>query len=377
MVAGRAGVTFRSAVPRMGALTWVIHPYSKFGMRRSVGVDHPLEMTMKIDVHGHLSAPDSLYAYKANLLAHRGAHGRGGAGITDDTLRAALTEPGKAFGGLSHLQHLDQAGVDIQLISPRPYQMMHSEQARLVEWFTEETNDAIARTCRIEPGRFRGVAGMPQSMETTPERWTRELRRCVTELGFVGAMLNTDPCEGTAQPPALSDRFWYPVWEAASELAVPVLVHSAGCRPPARESYSLHFIQEETLAVAALLSSSVLDDFPALKIIVSHGGGAIPYQRGRFQPGALRAGTRFEEQLRKLYYDTCLYTRDSIELLLRAVGADRCLFGTEKPGTGSMRDPQTGRWVDDIHLLIEDISWLDDGQRKQLFESNARELFRI
>ena len=152
-------------------------------------------------------------------------------------------------------------------------------------------------------------------------------------------MLNPDPYEGTAQPPALSDRFWYPVWEAVCELDVPVLIHSAGCRPPARESYSLHFIQEETLAVAALLSSSVLDDFPALKIIVSHGGGAIPYQRGRFQPGALRAGTTFEEQLRKLYYDTCLYTRDSIELLLRAVGTDRCLFGTEKPGTGSSVDP--------------------------------------
>lgn len=332
---------------------------------------------MKIDVHGHLSAPESLYAYKANLLAHRGAHGRGSAGVTDDTLRAALTEPNRTFGNQSHLRHLDEAGVDIQLISPRPYQMMHSEQAKLVEWFAEETNDAIARTCRIEPGRFRGIAGMPQSMETTPERWTKELRRCVTELGFVGAMLNPDPFEGAAQPPALSDRFWYPVWEAVCELDVPVLIHSAGCRPPARESYSLHFIQEETLAVAALLSSSVLDDFPALKIIVSHGGGAIPYQRGRFQPGALRAGITFEERMRKLYYDTCLYTRDSIELLLRAVGTDRCLFGTEKPGTGSTRDPRTGRWVDDIHLLIEDIDWLDDGQRKQLFETNARELFRI
>jgi predicted TIM-barrel fold metal-dependent hydrolase len=332
---------------------------------------------MRIDVHGHVSAPESLYAYKGSLLAHRGAHGRGSAGITDDTLRRALTEPNRSFGGKSHLQHLDDAGVDIQLLSPRPFQMMHSEQAKLVEWFAEETNDAIARTCRLEPGRFRGVAGMPQSMETGPARWTAELRRCVTELGFVGAMLNPDPYEGTAQPSALGDRFWYPVWETACELDVPVLIHSAGCRPPARETYSLHFIQEETIAVVGLLSSAVFDDFPALKVIVSHGGGAIPYQRGRFRPGALRAGTTYEEQLRKLYYDTCLYTQDSIELLLRAVGADRCLFGTEKPGTGSMWDPAAGRWIDDIHLLIENIEWLDAGQRKQIFEANARELYRI
>lgn len=332
---------------------------------------------MRIDIHGHVSAPESLYAYKAGLLAHRGAHGRGSAGVTDETLRAALSTPSKSFGGKSHMAHLDDAGVDVQLISPRPYQMMHSEQGRLVEWFAQETNDVIARTCRLEPERFRGIAGLPQSMELEPARWVAELRRCVEELGFVGALLNPDPYEGSAQPPALGDRFWYPVWEALSELNVPALIHSAGCRPPARETYSLHFIQEETLAVAGLLASQVFTDFPSLKIIVSHGGGAIPYQRGRFEPGALRRGTTFRDDLRKLYYDTCLYTTDSIELLLRAVGVDRCLFGTEKPGTGSMVDPATGRWIDDIHLLIEDIDWLTDGQRKQLFESNARELFRI
>lgn len=333
---------------------------------------------MYIDVHGHVSAPAELYAYKAGLLSHRGAHGRGGTGISDDQIRDALHAPSRSFGNISHMQHLDDAGIDLQLISPRPYQSMHSESpAKLVEWFTEETNDVIHRVCEAEPGRFRGVAGLPQSMETGPERWMAELRRCVTELGFVGAMLNPDPYEGTRQPPPLGDKFWYPVWATLSELDVPALIHSAGCRLPARESYSLHFIQEETLAVNALLSSSVLTDFPNLKIIVSHGGGAIPYQRGRFQPGAIRGGGRFEDKLRSLYYDTCLYTQDSIELLLRAVGVDRCLFGSEKPGTGSVRDPETGRWIDDIHALIEDIDWLDDAGRKQLFEANARELFKL
>lgn len=332
---------------------------------------------MKIDIHGHLSAPDSLYAYKASLLSHRGAHGRGGVRITDDDLRATLDAPSPSFGNHSHRRHLDDAGVDLQLISPRPYQMMHSEQGNVVRWFTEATNDVIAQTCALEPNRFRGVGGLPQSMELGTGAWVAELRRCVTELGFVGVLLNPDPYEGLTQPPRLSDRFWYPVWEALCELGVPAMIHSAGCRPPARESYSLHFIQEETLAVADLVTSTVFDDFPDLELVVSHGGGAIPYQRGRFEPRALRAGTTFRDQLRKLHYDTCLYSKDSIELLLRAVGVDRCLFGTEKPGTGSMIDPATGRWVDDIHLLIDDIEWLDDSDRQQLFESNARELFRL
>ncbi|MFD5033881.1 amidohydrolase family protein [Streptomyces sp. NPDC058220] len=344
------------------------------GHRRS---GHEEGSAIYIDVHGHVTAPDKLYAYKAGLLSHRGAHGRGRSGVTKEHVVEALNAPHPSFGKISHLDHLDQAGVDLQFISPRPFQMMHSESpAALVEWFTAETNDVIAMCCEVD-SRFRGVAGMPQSMELDPAAWTRELRRCVNDLGFVGATLNTDPYEGLRQPPAIGDRFWYPVWEALCELDVPAIIHSAACRPPARESYSLHFVQEETLAVAGLLQSTVLDDFPELKIVVSHGGGAIPYQKGRFYPAALRAGTTFEERLRRLHYDTCLYTRDSIEFLLRTVGVDRCLFGTEKPGTGSVKDPETGRWIDDIHLLIEDIDWLTDEDRAALFETNAVKLFRL
>ncbi|MFC6931209.1 amidohydrolase family protein [Actinomadura yumaensis] len=83
------------------------------------------------------------------------------------------------------------------------------------------------------------------------------------------------------------------------------------------------------------------------------------------------------ERLRSLWFDTCLYTQDSIELLLRTVGVDRALFGTEKPGTGSQRDPRTGRWFDDIHLLIGDIDWLTPTEREQIFAENARKLFKL
>ena len=168
-------------------------------------------LNVKIDVHGHVTAPDSLYVYKAGLVSHRGAHGRGDAALTAEAANAALDAPNRSFGGISHRQHLDNAGVDYQLISPRPYQMMHSESpAKIVQWFAEETNRAIALSCQVEP-RFKGIAGLPQTMETGPAEWMNELRRCVTEYGFVGAMLNPDPYEGLQQPPTLGDRFWYPV----------------------------------------------------------------------------------------------------------------------------------------------------------------------
>jgi predicted TIM-barrel fold metal-dependent hydrolase len=123
----------------------------------------------------------------------------------------------------------------------------------------------------------------------------------------------------------------------------------------------------------------VHQDFPSLKLIISHGGGAIPYQAGRFMPAAARDpdGTSFHDKLRTLWYDTCLYTRDAIELLIRTVGVDRCLFGSEKPGTGSVRDPATGRWYDDIKVLIDEIGWLDDSERSQMLSGNAAALFGL
>jgi predicted TIM-barrel fold metal-dependent hydrolase len=180
-------------------------------------------------------------------------------------------------------------------------------------------------------------------------------------------------------PPPLGDRYWYPVYEALCELDVPALVHSTGCRPPARETYSLHFIIEETIAIPSLLASDVLRDFLGLKLIISHGGGAIPYQVGRFLAGAARtpSGPSYYERLRRLWFDTCLYTKDAVELLLKTVGVDRCLFGSEKPGTGSVRDPETGRWFDDIKVLIDDIEWLTEAGRQAVYEDNARALFKL
>lgn len=334
---------------------------------------------MIVDIHGHVSAPEKLYAWKAGLLSHRGSHGVAGPRLSDDLIRAAYLEPNESFGGVSHIDHLDGAGVDVQLISPRPYQMMHSERpARIVEAFTAAVNDVIHRSTMLFPGRFKGIAGLPQTPDLRVEEWTRELRRAVTELGFVGVTLNPDPHEGLQVPPALGDRYWYPLYETLVELDIPAIIHAAGCRPPAREPYSLHFIQEETVAVWSLLNSDVFKDFPGLKIVVTHGGGAIPYQVGRFLPADARGkGMRYMDKLRQLYFDTCLYTKDAIDLLLKTVGTDRALFGTEKPGTGSQKNPETGHWYDDIHLLIDDIEWMTAEQLEAVYSGNAVALFKL
>jgi 4-oxalmesaconate hydratase len=120
----------------------------------------------------------------------------------------------------------------------------------------------------------------------------------------------------------------------------------------------------------------VFDEFPNLKIIVSHGGGSVPYQVGRWRSQLRHGGEEtFDVQLRKFYFDTALYNVESLELLFKIVGPDRCLFGTERPGAGARADPRTGRWYDDVKPLIESIAWLSEAERRQVFEANALRVF--
>lgn len=333
---------------------------------------------MIIDVHGHVSAPTELWAYKAGLLSARGSHGRGGVNVSDDEIRVAANR--KENWAKGHLDYLKDHGTDLQLISPRPFQLMHSEKpARIVQWFTEECNNIIHRQMKLFPNTFLGVCGLPQTGGDPITNVLPELERCVKQLGFVGCLLNPDPYENNGQqPPAMGDRYWYPLYEKLCELDVPAHIHGTGSRAE-RAPYSVHFINEETLAVFGLVNSNVFKDFPNLKIIVSHGGGAIPYQLGRFEAPSLRraGGERFSDGMRKLYYDTVLYTEEAIRLLIKVVGVDRCLFGTECPGTGSSIDPASGRSMDHVKPLVENIEFLSAADKQKILCDNAKVVFKI
>lgn len=335
---------------------------------------------MIIDIHGHVSAPAQLYAYKATLLASRGSHGRGALKFSDEQLKAVLNGTGGSEGLGAHLPLLDKHGTDFQLISPRPFQMMHSEKpARIVHWFHEETHNVIHRHVKLYPKRFAGVCMLPQVAGEPIDSALPELVRCVKELGFVGCLVNSDPYEndGGGTAPGLGDRYWYPLYEKLCELDVPAMLHGAGSKND-RVSYSTHFINEETLSVVHLLNSTVFSDFPKLKFVVPHGGGAVPYQLGRWESMSLRGGQkRFSERLRNLWFDSALYTPEALELLIKVTGADRVLFATECPGTGSAVDPRTGRQMDDTAHWIQDFEWLSAADKKRIFEDNARQLYKL
>ena len=322
---------------------------------------------MIIDSHAHVVIPPDSYKFMAELVASR-ANPTGGVKLTDEAVRVA---------GQSIIDIMDKVGTDIQFLSPRPYMQMHSvKPAKVTAMWTTHMNDLIYRTVQMFPTRFRAVAGLPQYRDESPTNCFAELEFRVKEQGFIGCLLNPDPTEGDgAPPPGLGEEFWYPLYEKLCELDIPALIHSAGSCSP-RESYTLKFINEESIAIISLMNSKVFEKFPNLKLIVPHGGGAIPYHMGRFRSWSVRRGGEFfDDKLKRLNFDTTTYDKDALELLFKVVGPDRVLFATENPGTGSAIDPTTGLGYDDLKPIIENISFLSAEDKKNIFECNCTKLY--
>jgi predicted TIM-barrel fold metal-dependent hydrolase len=326
---------------------------------------------MIIDAHQHVVPPKELGNYQAGLFAARHSQHRGAHGIKPEHVAKAT------WKGANHAQLLDEVGTNMAFISPRPYTMMHSEKPeKIVHWYCQAVNDVIAMAVKNWPNHFRGVAGLPQCSGVSPANTFEEIDRCINELGFIGVMINPDPGEGDYASPPMGDEYWYPLYEKLERMDIPALVHPATCKNH-RESYHNHFITEESIAILSLVDSPVFKLFPKLKLIISHGGGSVPYQIGRWrsQMRGPNDTENFDARLKQLYFDTALYNKESLELLFKIVGPERCLFGTERPGAGSKVDPRTGKWYDNVRPTIESIEWLGAEDRAMIFQRNAEKVF--
>ena len=329
-----------------------------------------------VDIHGHLNSPPELMAFKSGLLSSRIHRGRSVLKLSDERMKPIVD---------NHIKKLDEVGTDIQFLSPRPFQLMHSDPLfSIVEDFCKANNDAIKQSIDYYPDRYRGVCGLPQVWGQPVNIVFDEMERCVKDMGFVGIMIDPDPSEGLdPNMPPMGDEYWYPLYEKMVELDVPGLIHGGPFRF-SREPELGYFVGEEAVAAWAILRTPrIFEDFPALKLVIGHGGGYVPYQAGRaraFRLNAMRNDPSlesFDDSMRRLYYDTVLYDPHSLELLFRVVGPDRCLFGTDKPANGSVLDPETGRAMNDIKPMIDAIPWLGDEERAAIYEGNARKAYSL
>jgi 4-oxalmesaconate hydratase len=242
-----------------------------------------------------------------------------------------------------------ERGSDLTIFSPIAGQMAHhlgNEHTSLV--WAEVCNDLIYRVCQLYPDNFAPVCQLPQSPGAPPKNCIAELRRCVLELGFGGCNLSPDPSGGHWKEPPLTDRWWYPLYEEMVALDVPAMVHVSSSCNPCFHGTGAHYINGDTTAFMQFLVSDLFKDFPTLRFVIPHGGGAVPYHWGRYRGLSLDLRQRpMEELLKNVWFDTCVYHGPGVDFLTRIVPIENILFGSEMIGAVRGKDPLTGEFFDD------------------------------
>ncbi len=277
----------------------------------------------------------------------------------------------------NQLRLVRERGADLTIFSPRASAMEHhvGDESVSVAW-SRACNDLIGRVVGRFPETFIGVCQLPQSPGVPVENSLAELERCVLELGFVGLNLNPDPSGGLWNGLPLTDHSWYPVYEKMVELEVPAMIHVSGSCNPNFHATGAHYMNADTTAFMQLLQGDLFRDFPDLRFIIPHGGGAVPYHWGRYRGLAdmLKKPILSEHLMENVFFDTCVYHQPGIDLLFKVIDTKNILFGSEMLGAVRGIDPESGHYFDDTKRYV-DAAALSDGQREMVYSLNARRVY--
>ena len=328
---------------------------------------------MIIDCHGHYTTVPA--AHDAWRKRQTTAFYAGGdidpayPDISDDEIRETIEA--------NQLRLLRERGADMTIFSPRASTMAHHVGNEGVSrvW-TRRCNDLIKRVVDLFPESFTGVCQLPQSPGVPISHSIAELERCVGDLGFIGCNLNPDPSGGHWTGLPLTDRSWYPFYDRMVELDVPAMIHVSGSCNAHFHATGAHYINADTTAFMQFLEGDLFRDFPTLRFIIPHGGGAVPYHWGRYRGLAdmLKRPPLPEHVMRNVFFDTCVYHQPGIDLLFRVIDVGNILFGSEMVGAVRGIDPETGQYFDDTKRYIDALP-ITEADRRRVFEGNARRVF--
>jgi aminocarboxymuconate-semialdehyde decarboxylase len=241
------------------------------------------------------------------------------------------------------LADLDAMGLDMQVIKPPPPQCYYAVPIEIAVEAARMVNDGIAEFVGQRPDRLRGFGTVPMP---DGDEAARELERCVAELGFKGVQILTN-----VNGKELSHPTFAPFWRKAEQLGVLVVIHPNGFTEASRLSrfYFNNVIGnplETTIALHYLIFDGVLERHPNLKILAVHGGGYLASYSGRIDHAW---GARSDSHaslphppttyLRRLYFDTVVFTPHQLQELVRLYGADHVLMGTDYPFDMADYDP--------------------------------------
>ena len=328
---------------------------------------------MIIDCHGHYTTvPAAHKRFREQQLARLADPGLPApepAQISDEEIRQSIDE--------NQLRLLRERGGDLMIFSPQASAMEHHvpDPETAVAW-ARACNDLIHRVVTLYPEHFAGACQLPQTPNGPLADSVTELRRCVEELGFVGCNLNPDPSGGHWTSRPLTDEYWFPLYEALVELDVPAMIHvSASCNPNFH-ALGAHYLNADTSAFMQLIEGDLFAEFPTLRFVIPHGGGAVPYHWGRYRGLADRLGRPALDGhvMGNVFFDTCVYHQPGIDLLCDVVDVDNVLFASEMLGAVRGVDPETGFHWDDTKRYLDAVD-LPAEEKRKIFELNARRVY--
>lgn len=330
---------------------------------------------MIIDCHGHYTtAPKALKAWRdaqvANLNTPELGPKASDLKISDDEIRESIEE--------NQLARMKERGIDVTIFSPQASFMTH----HIGDFNTSATwaalcNELCYRVTQLFPKNFVGAAMLPQSPGVDISTCFPEMRKCVNEFGFVGINLNPDPSGGYWRDPALSDSYWHPIYKEMIALDVPAMIHVSTSCNDCFHTTGAHYLNADTTAFMQCLTSDLFAQFPALRFLIPHGGGAVPYHWGRFRGLAKDMNIHDINQklLNNIYFDTCVYHQPGINLLTEVIPTKNILFASETFGAVKDIDPDSGFYFDDTRRYLNAVNGLNEQEKSMIFEGNARKVF--
>lgn len=301
--------------------------------------------TGPIDAHAHVLIPDAdalvagqdgLARARADDLIRTGERSSAALQAMVRSRIPQLTELAP------RLADMEAAGIAVQVLSPSPSHYHYWADADLGAAVAERVNRAMAEWVARSPDRFVGLGTLPLQH---PSLAVEVLTRAVTDHGLIGVQIGTHAPGVELSSPALD-----PLWRRAEELGAIVFLHPLSCPMSDRLApwYLSNLIGnpiEHAVALSHLIFSGVLDRFPRLQLLAAHGGGALPGIIGRADHGwHVREDARGcaeppSSYLRRIWFDSLVFEPDALTALVRTVGADRVVLGTDYPFDMGVDDP--------------------------------------
>jgi 4-oxalmesaconate hydratase len=324
-----------------------------------------------IDTHQHfvrLAKHPSIEGYREAQLAGKDP------GAPPELADSEITGTLKTVLGL-----MESRKIDMAFASPRAKAMAtHDGTVEQNAIWADLNNSLVLRACKLNPARFAPVGMLGQHPSSPSDRIAKQMERWVGE-GFVAFNFDPDGTGGRWSNQPFTGKHNYSVFETAQALDVPLVVHgSESINPNFPHTAVQYLVADITGFVQLMMAKALFKDFPRLRFLIPHGGGALPCQIGRWRAIAKFAGWASPDEILgsgNVFVDTCVYNHLNMKMLFEAVPLDNILFGSECDGAfPGVINPETGDNADNTRRYVDD-SPLTSKEKDRLFSGNAAKVY--